>query len=40
LRRLISLNDQLEIHRAALEPKIAAVSDELERLREELRCLE
>jgi len=40
LRRLISLNDQLEIQRAALEPEMAAKSEELERLRDELRILE
>ena len=39
LRRLISLNDQLEVQRAALEPKIAAMSQELETLQEELRTL-
>jgi DNA-binding helix-hairpin-helix protein with protein kinase domain len=40
LRRLISLNDQLEVQRAALEPKIAAMSQELETLQEELRALD
>ena len=39
MRRLISLNDQMETQRAALEPVIAGLSDELERLREELRTL-
>jgi DNA-binding helix-hairpin-helix protein with protein kinase domain len=39
LRRLITLNDQLEAQRAVLEPKISAVSEELEKLREELREL-
>lgn len=40
LRRLICLNDELEAQRAALEPQIARVSQDLERLREELRVLE
>lgn len=40
LRRLISLNDQLEVQRAALEPKIAAMSQELETLQEELQVLD
>ena len=39
LRRLISLNDQLEVHRAALEPKIAATSEELETLQDELQAM-
>jgi DNA-binding helix-hairpin-helix protein with protein kinase domain len=39
LRRLISLNDKLEVQRAALEPKIAAASEELETLQDELRAL-
>ncbi|MGA1341826.1 MAG: hypothetical protein ACO33A_02080 [Hyphomonas sp.] len=40
LRRLICLNDELEAQRAALEPQIARVSQDLDRLREELRVLE
>jgi DNA-binding helix-hairpin-helix protein with protein kinase domain len=40
LRRLISLNDQLEVQRAALEPKIAATSEELETVQAELRALQ
>ena len=39
LRRLISLNDQLEVQRAALEPKIAATSEELGTVQDELRAL-
>ena len=39
LRRLISLNDQLEVQRAALEPKIAATSEELVTVQDELRAL-
>jgi DNA-binding helix-hairpin-helix protein with protein kinase domain len=39
LRRLISLNDQLEVERAALEPKIAATSEELETVQDELRAM-
>lgn len=39
LRRLISLNDQLEVQRAALEPKIAATSEELETVQDELRAM-
>jgi DNA-binding helix-hairpin-helix protein with protein kinase domain len=39
VRRLASLNDQLETRRTALEPQISRVSEELERLKEELRAL-
>ena len=39
LRRLISLNDKLEVQRAALEPKIAAASEELETLQNELQAM-
>lgn len=40
LRRLISLNDQLEMQRAAFDPKLSALTHELEILRAELRALE
>jgi len=40
LRRLISLNDQLEIKRAALESKLLALSTEMGVLEQELKALE